>query len=374
MYAIGDTFSSAVRATHPAPSARNRAARPWAATVLALFAVGCGGEVPEPTRTYAPIDASALYWALTLDHHAVTLSTAAPWDTLQLTATLRDASGAPLAGSHTISFRSTNPSRVQVDATGRLQAIETGTNIRIIAEATIDNVRHADTTTVNVRADTPAPLPAVFSIHPADSTVWPVGGNGSAANKALPATVLDASGRSIPGVAVYYTSLQPFIAIPSNGALQARQPGEATIVANATIYGVPVADTVTFTIIPRIKAEVDMHLRPTTLGGPLAPAFEPRDLTISVGGAVLWRNGTGRPMDVTFDDPTNVTATSAPLTCGTGDAGGAGNIPAYGDTTSAFSITNCRSRRFMAPGVYSYHSTATGAAGRITVVSRTSAP
>jgi plastocyanin len=373
-----------------------------AAVSAVLTVLGCGDTTPAPTRPAAPRDATHLYWALSLDHHAITLSTAAPYDTLQLTATALDAQGTALDGlDGTVSFRSTVPDVAYVTADGLVHAMKAGTGVQVIAEYATGNARHADTAIVNVTNDTPAPrMLDSLSIHPlppAEATVNfapsfqfpetpPPSISGYLQSLAfsvffgstITARATDMAGHAIPKIAVAFTSANPLVATinRSTGAIKLVSPGQVPIIATATAYGVTKADTVVYTVLQPIFAALNIKRRPIS-PTETAVTFGPSEVTVSAGAMVLWLNTSGEPVDVTFDDPTNV----APGTigCGEGDPGEAGNIAAFGepldpDPTVPLSGANCRTRSFPVPGTYAYHSTATGAAGRIIVAGGPSNP
>jgi plastocyanin len=354
-----------------------RALRRGAAVLTVVTALGCGDGAVAP-HVASGDDAAALYWRLELDYRAITLSTLSPYDTLRLTAIPRDGHGAPLSGLGPVTFRSTDQ-RVQVTPDGLLQAHEPGELILVIAELAAGNARHADTALVSVTADTVPPSFASLSIdpEPSDSARWAVGGVGGwifgGIWKWVHVQALDMAGNPIPGLTVVGSvsdsSMASWIPAGSLGAfLNAKSPGQVTIYATATAYGVTRSDTLPFTITMPVIGNVTFRRDAAQAGGAAVAVLDPSEVTISPGGTVRWYNGTGTPVDVTFDAPTDVAERGALTTCGDGDPGGAGDVPAFGDTTrDVTSAANCRSRRFPVPGVYPYHSTLTGVAGRVVV-------
>lgn len=372
------------------PSIRRRAASVGLAVVL----LGCGDVAP--VRPVAPQDVTHRYWALQLDHHAITLSTAAPYDTLQLRATAVDAQGIPLDGlSGMVTFRSTTPQVAYVTADGLLHAVKAGAGVQVIAEYAVGNLRHSDVVLVNVTADNPAPqMLASFSIHPvppaeAKMNVFHLNDLNAFALAPpaifaylpqivsaglftrLTARATDAAGHAIPKFAASFTSTDPTVATinRSTGAITAVRPGQVTILATTTVYGITKSDTLSYTILPPALGAVVIKRRATSLGM-TAVTFGPSEITIAPGAMMIWLNSSGEPVDVTFDDPTNVVAGT--VGCGAGDPGEAGDAPAFGvpldpDPEAPPSAANCRTRSFPVAGVYPYHSTATGATGRVVV-------
>jgi plastocyanin len=368
--------------------------------LLSTIAVaGCGGDTVTRFAPATGSDAAGLYWALTVDHRAITLSIAPPYDTLQITATPRDADGHPLSGLGTVTYRSVNPELVLVSPSGRLQALKAGT-AEIDVELSAGSVRHTDRAFVNVTEDEAPPALASLSIlpEPPDSTTWGVNGDGSSiaiqpdgsvfgfAVKILFARAADAGGTPIPGINVSFSSSDTTVAVA--GALggtamllQAIKPGRVTVIANATVYGVTMTDSVPFTMTMPVYAVVKIQSQPTRLGSATAVAFNAADVTVTPGGSVVWVNLTGQPADVVFDDPTNVIEHGSTVSCaaaGVIDPGGAGDIAAFGEPRDpqapTMSPENCRSRSFPVAGVYPYHSNLTGATGRVVVNTGVSTP
>ena len=342
---------------------------------LALYA--CGESV-APTVPSAPGDVSQSFWDVALDEHAVTLALVPPYDTIKLTATPRDGLGQPLADLGEVKYRPLDSLRVQVSPDGLVKALRTGTNIRVVAELAVDNVRHADTVFINITAGTPR-LPASFSIDPIppDSAKWAMNGVGVIGSKTIAARVADEAQVPITGLAVAYTSSDPLKAtvnrntgVVSGGI----QPGHLQFYASAMAYGVRVADTVDFTITMPLGWQVSFKQSPLRDGGLV---FVPHESVIAPGGAIEFFNSSLTPVDVTFDDPTlvverNPTGVRCPFGV---DSGGVGNILPFGGQDVRINFPgNCKSRRFPTPGVYPFRSTLNGATGRIIVTDALTAP
>ena len=133
--------------------------------IAVVVVLGCGSDI-APTRPLSPTDASKAYWSLSLSHHAVTLATVAPYDTIRLVATPLDSHGSPLPAAGTLAFSSSDLHTVQVDLTGLVRAIAPGSNIQVVATLTEGNLIHADTLFINVTSDSaPAPITRL-SIRP----------------------------------------------------------------------------------------------------------------------------------------------------------------------------------------------------------------
>jgi len=356
--------------------------------LLALVVAGC--DRLTPVAPYTPTtDPAQLFLSLTLDHRTITMSTLAPYDTLQLTAMPRDGTGAPMTGLPAPTFTSSDTTAVRVTPGGLLQARAAGSAL-IIAEIRADgNVRQADTAYVTVTADVTAPPRlATFSIEPLtpQDAVWAMtpeqGATGAAliffATQQWPfprltPRILDAQGNPMPWVPVEYESLDPDIVLvyPRDPALYPpQQPGTARIVMRATVYGVTMADTAHFTVTaPYIHGVI---VRPSASGGP--PDVAPKTPTIRAGGYVFFTNETADSVRVTFDDPASAGPTDVVCSAFGGGFCGAGNIPNFMSTDtvtfgpSGNPLENTRGRQFTTPGTYAFHIEPLGVTGHIIVV------
>ena len=375
-----------MRSTHDlaartAPTRGPRTSRPLARRLLAVAVLaGCSGL--EPISSYSPItDPASLFMSLTLDHGAVNLAMAEPYNELQLTVTPRNALGSPMDGLPAPTFRSSDTTGVWVTPTGLLQARKPGDGVLVIAELVADgNIRHADTAIVNVTTLTTPPTLDVLSIQPAtpESAMWsmfPIQGIygalilfiyapeiGNDLFPRLSLRALDANGEPISGLAIEYESLDPDIVFvePTNGSVSLPvQPGEARVVARTMAYGISKADTARFTAtLPRLQA---FFILPGRNNGP--PIVEPKMVTIRPGGYVVWTNGTTDSVSVTFDEPAGATPI-APLCAALAVFCKGGDIPRFMGMTD----TGSGLRQFVKPGSYTFHIEPLGVTGRVVVV------
>jgi hypothetical protein len=352
-----------------------RAARLTVACSL-LGAVGCGTDSVAPR----PTDVSTLYWALALDHHAVTLATSAPVDTLTLMATPRNSAGAPLSGRGSVTFTSSDVARLRVSPMGVLQALAPGSGIVVVATLQVGNLTHVDTAFVDITTSVPAHPLARLSIHPMPPDSAKLGVFELATpHKQLPLQLLDTLGDSIPGLRVDFQSLDPTTASVDRqtGVVTGIRPGRVLLVATTTAYGVTRGDTLPFTIgLPVFYAiRVDAG---SVVGAPTLTGFRPSEVRVGMGATIIWSWAFDLPAtDITFDDPTNV----AQDTVGYFHFGantGSGNIQPPDSCSASVpyaQVLNClRARAFPVPGVYRFHSKSTGATGQVTVVDEHAAP
>jgi hypothetical protein len=356
-------------------SALLRCGSPRAVLALVLVLTACASDAAVSP---APItDVARMYWALTLDHHAVTLSTVAPYDTIRLTATPRTVSGEPLSDLPAPVFASLDLDRAAVSADGLVHVLKSGSRIPIMATLAVGNLRHADTVLINVTDVAPPPVLAALSIHPlaGDSAK-----SALAISTTLEARAIAGDSTAIFGLVVYYSSLDRTIATidRTTGAVQALRVGHVMMIATATAYGVTKADTLPFTIGYPVLQYLSITAQHNA-NGQTVGAFPPNSIIMGPGGAVWFSNQTTIATDVTFDDPTNVLQVDAycvppfsilfPLLCGSG------NIEAFAlDPEGPIASNGFRARRFPVPGTYPFHSTINGTSGTIVVVDESTTP
>jgi hypothetical protein len=373
-----------------------------------LLIAGCGGDTTGPSSSMGP-----LYWQLQLNHHAITLGRLAPYDTIQLTATPLDPTGAPIVTTARPVY-TTSDTSITIDSTGFVRVhwanASDRTNIQVVAQLTIGDGRQgltlADTAIVNVVNPTGAQ--PTF-----DSLVFrPV------ADDSARRAVIDAAGKkgvkqvfdrpvvkwgaaNIPNAIVHYASSDPLIAsftttnTTAAPTINANAPGVVLLTAEATVYGVRRVDSVWYTVgYPLLliasygvgeQFQFDIPTQPRNRL-PLGT------LTIGQGGVVLWGNSllnvADDSMDVEFDDPTDVaglptTMTFKGLFSIVIPAGSGGNIPAFPATQwtgpDAFNLhyitydsVSSKARLFPKPGTYHWVGRHQGVEGTVIVVSNDS--
>jgi plastocyanin len=342
-----------------------------------LAASGCSGDVavaPPPAT-----DVGQLFWSLTLDPHAVTISTAAPFDTMKIVATPRTIDGEPLSGLPTPIFTSGDLERVQVSAEGVVQAIAPGNEIKVVATLAQGNLVHADTVLVTVTSSANPPVldSLSFGLSATDSAKVAL-----PASKLLTVTAWDTSAVAIVGLPIHYTSSDPTTAtirmIGTRAMVQPVRPGPVAIIATTTAYGITKADTLPFTIGQPLSGNIAI-VQQLDASGKMRNVFAPERIVVGTGSDITWYNETGIATDVTFDDPADIVAREfycrrfytdkEPALCADG------NIEAFGmpavingvpDTLAAYH--NKRARHFPVPGTYTFQSVSSGATGTIVVV------
>lgn len=358
--------------------------------VATLLLAACGNsDSPAFAR---PSTGAQQFWAVTLDHHAITMATAAPYDTFRITATPRDANGDPAIGLLNPVYTSSDVRHVRVDSTGLLHAIGTTTSpVQIVAAVTdsegITAITLADTAYVTVPVSTATQvldsLNFIARAASARTQTWTDSTCGVSSPEYLYVEAWDSSGVQIKNTAVWFESLDPDTATvnPTTGQVSGVYPGQVRLVTEATVFGVSRSDTLEpggrpFIIGWPSSATMTIVTR-TTLSG--AITLEPADptLNLSPGASVFWGNHSTTPYDIVFDDSTDVDSTAstctafyktiAPWLCASG------NIPAFAldsskTSAAAIFLSAIATRSFPKVGTYTYHSTLFGTGGKVVIV------
>jgi len=329
-----------------------------------LVALGCGGD-----NATAP-GAERQYWQLTLDQHAITLSTHAPYNTVQLVATPRTVDGVVLPDAGTPTFTAGDTS-VIVTADGHVTGHSPASGVPVVVSLTVGGAHGltlTDTAWVNVN-DIPAPqLPAQLRLltTPGDSAKTDLA---NTVGVTLVGEVTDSLGNPIPDVLVAFRSADSTIVTvdPRYGGVVARGIGTTRLYTETSVYGVQKVDSLTFTVGNAIFAQVEIDQRQVA-GQSGTAYFALGTLTVGQGAIVLWRNQSHLPIDVTFDDPSHVAAVTDTL-FGIIPPSGGGDIPVFAamDSTGGANGVGFRARRFPVPGTYTYRSTLYGSSGKIIV-------
>lgn len=329
---------------------------------LALAAAACS---PEPYSPAPVADPTRIYWSIGLNHRAVTMSTVAPYDTIQLVATPLTIDGQPVKGLPAPTFTSLDLQHIQVGANGLVRALGSGTGFPVVASLSIGNDTHADTAIINVTDTTPAPVMQTLSIQPPPGDSAKVSADGF--TFIVPAAY-DAAGDSIPNIIAYFATSDSTIATATGGELAPVRPGKVTVYATATVYGVTKSDSVAYTIGYPLLVQINIVPLPNA-AGKIVGMFEPSHQQVGPGGVVFFGNANAPATDVTFDNPANVDQWDAecnvvplPAPCGSG------NIPAFAGQADSNTGPTVRVRQFPVPGTYNFHSTISGSTGSIQVM------
>jgi len=322
---------------------------------FAVAAAGCADSTaPDSAIALPPV------WRVQLDHHAVTLSTASPYDTARLVATPRDTGGRPV----TVAMRPhfiVSDSSLSVDSMGFVRANFPTNGSYVVAVLSANNITYRDSAYFTITTVAVPPVVDTFTIHPlaGDSAKFAIGGafmQGTfVSGKSLMPHVTDASGDPITGVQITYeTSDYRIATVNRAGGVEPVAPGKVLVTASALIYGVSVTDTLTYTVgLPLFTSLNIIDVIPFGQTHAIPTVTPQGTITLGVGAEIAWSHTSRTPSGLIFDDSTNV----APEYDGFGidPTGLGGNIAPFAkDATHPFPR---RVRSFPHPGVYTYYST-----------------
>jgi hypothetical protein len=365
---------------------------------LAALVLAAGCSQVEPVEPVEPVtDPTQLYTGFRFNYAAINLaadSTVPAHNEVQLVVTPYNGAGQPIenAPAATFSVPPTDTGFIRVTDGGLIHAKAAANNARVIATLAIGEVRYTDTALVKVTATAPAVMLDTLSIQvDPEIAKWyvpsPYGGfagligqfAGTLAPLQLVARAAAADGSPLSGLKVEYSSLNPTVATVqrNTGVVTPLKVGHVSVVARTYAYGVERADNMAYIVNPPYEATFNTD----SVAQAFIRSFNDKDtalavptVTISAGGIVSWRNEWSTPVDITFDDPTNVASPPAAF-CDwitnnfmPGSYCGTGNVDPFTSTW----FLDIRFRYFPNPGTYQFHSTALGgAAGKIVVVEAT---
>lgn len=379
-------------------------------TVAACTVVACSGADKTTGLTTLSTDP---YASLRFNVHTVTMSTVAPYDTLQLSATAYTLSGATAAGLGTPTF-TTRDTTLAVSATGLVTARTTtpseGSYVIASLRDTVSNVTRADTVYIVVTDTAPSSPLATFAIRhlATDSSKVGVYDNTTSPQDSVFIVATAADGTDLrptlaPMTAIRFTTSDANTAtvttaeLPADGGdhpvdepvgiVQGVQPGKVIIKVATTYYGVTRTDSTEVTIGNPVGATI--LLAPTTSsvpGGGMIRAFNPNTVTIGVGGTIVFRPAATSPLawDVVFDDPSAAQPSTLPQSTAATGTGNIGPLPmpdlkAKDATAQFFAMclpngfganmifTCAASRSFPHAGTYHFHSVLYGTSGEVIV-------
>jgi hypothetical protein len=318
------------------------------ALAAAVMMMACGDD---SVATQPAPDPTVIPWSVALDIKAATMSTVAPYDTLRISATVRNPAGAVMS-DRAPTFASANPERVTVSADGLVTALKTGTKIPVIASYKTGLVTLVDTLLIDVTDESDPPAMSALSLqiayNPPTSFL-----SFLEPEYTITSVLLDAFDQPLSSeYRVRLWSSDPTIASPTCcGSVSVQRPGRVTFYAATTLYGVTRYDSVVFDAKrPRFGGVIFQDAGDGTV------SFAPTSYVYGPGATVVWLNTSETTtVDVIFDDPTDVMEEDVICACGSG------NITALEGGIFAFAA-----RKFPKPGTYTY-STSAGQRGRIVI-------
>jgi len=299
-------------------------------------------------------------------------------DTLSLTLTGRTLSGASVTHFDSVEYvleNSADSLRIRISPTGVVTAVNPSSpnnSILVQVMGFHDGVVRADQAVIQVTAAT---VPgATLSIHPvgADSTRLAIGSN----KRITPVIKNLATGQSVPGPQIRFeyglgdsTVMQCYnpifvstatvtggqlwssacgAAFGSLNTIHANEVGSAWVIASVLAYGVPLRDSVQYTLTNGFRGAV--AIEPTSLSTTGGVSINP---TIAPGGTITFINnfssGFGATVQWIFENPAAATVANPASTLGDS----VGNVTALNGRELA-------TRRFLTPGVYAWTATVSG--------------
>lgn len=301
-------------------------------------------------------------------------------DTLRITAVGQTLAGAPLASFDSVLYvlqSITDTLRVTVSPTGLVTALSpsgSGNPVQLNVFAFKDGLVRADQAIIQVTQTAIAGAQLSIQPVPPDSaklaeraskiirpTIWnPVTGQ-SVANPTLRytynATDIQKMGCYSPNFSGFsnFTSLQLSLSdcgqpVGLNQIFAKARTGTAWVHANVTVYGIPLSDSVQYTLTNSYSGVVIIG----NLGGLSVLNETPDAADIAPGGTVTFVNDFNQTLAAsvgfTFDNPLAAMAADNPSTSG----GASGNV------TPLTSDQCCSNRKFLAPGAYTWTATVSG--------------
>lgn len=275
------------------------------------------------------LSAETTYRTLTSDIQALNIVVG---DTQRIVATARSLVGAPLRAAPPATFRSDDPTKVQVNADGLVTAVQATDGVNIIATMTTGGVTHSDTTLVAATA-TRRTLKS-FKL------VWNDGQPAGRVNvgnyRYVTYSAIDENDLTVTSLIVAYKSLDPHLVQEYSGSFVSLAIGKTKVLVSANVFGVQWADTVELASFYPLSA--------TTYAG---ETFG--NLTIiGVNGTMTWWNFSypAAPINITFTNDVD-------------------KIP--GGSIASIASYELDSRSFPVAGTYNYVNTLTGAKGAVIV-------
>ncbi len=367
----------------------------WRSTVItaaiaASIVMNAGCNLSDTgLTTYYPAD--QYFAVLALEHHAINLSTEAPYDTLTLHTIRTMTDGSVVPGEVTYSVDKPNISVTN----GVLKAESAVAKAVVRVTMTYGTITRTDSAIVSVIGTAPEHVFDVgLRLSSGDSAKTAV-----EVPKTVPLVRTATSGATLSHLLVSILSSDTMTAaIRLSGNLASitpRRPGRVVLSTSTFAYGVAWTDSLVFTVGWPIVFGVPVVERFTTGSAAASLDFLHRNITIGVGGCVVWSNmSLTTDTDVQFDDPSHSGASGGSVCPGNVQvlyADVSGNIPPFRSfpipivtaeelenfTEEEFAnymseymaavFSTSRARTFATPGVFPYRSTLHGTTGIVRV-------
>ncbi len=353
----------------------------WRSALIAVYTLsgaGCNLSDTGPSA-YRPPD--QYFAALALEHHAINLSTVAPYDTVTLRTarTMGDGSNAPGEVTYSVS----DPSISITD--GVLKAESPVVRAVLHVTLTYGTITRTDSAIVSVIATAPNRLRDFGLRVPAGDSAK----TGTNVPKTIPLLRASESGSNLSTLLVSMVSSDSTVAAMTQSGdvvnITARRPGRVVLATSTFAFGTVWRDSLVFTVGWPLVFAMTTTERFTTGSVATVLDFGYHEFTIGVGGCVVWVNpSTAVDIDIQFDDPSHVGPPGGSVCPGgyqimNPEMGG--NIAPFrtilwgGDAVTEENLEDYmrawfspfRARVFSAPGVFPYRSTLHGTTGLVRV-------
>jgi hypothetical protein len=357
-----------------------------AAIAIGVALGGCGSDA-----TGIPSLSTDPFLTVTLDAQSATMSTVAPYNTLQLRAMPRTATRILSSDSIEMTFVTEN-AKLSVSPTGLVTALETTprTWVAVLAHDLTRNITHTDTAFITVTGATPSSPLAAFAIRrpPNDSAKLGItdGTTGLYTDTVVVVATAQDGSDLTSSVSLAFSVSDSSIARvdPRLGIVKGLRQGTVVVRTTTTYYGTTKTDSIQLTIIHPVVAVITAQTRmSSTVRDAYVREFVPNSITIGVGGTVLFAegivvDGPALQMDVAFDDPGAAQRSPIPdylllpyFKNGSGNIGpvpsvflnGSFNPDCFADIAACYGAA----RSFSVAGTYRYHSALYGTTGVIVV-------
>jgi len=272
-------------------------------TLMAMWTLTSAGcHLSDAGLTaYRPPD--QYFAVLALEHHAINLSTQAPYDTLTLHTIRTMGDGSVVPGEVTYSV---NKPGIRV-TNGVLTAVSPVDSAVVRVTLTYGTITRTDSAVVSVIGTVPDHL-HTFGLR------LPAGDSAKSAvdvSKTIPFIRASASGGPLSNVLVSMVSSDTMIAAMTRSgnavSITPRRPGRVVLSTSTYAYGAAWRDSLVFTVGWPISFAVPVVERFTTGSVATGLSFLHRDFTLGVGGCVVWHNPSATTdIDVQFDDSSHV--------------------------------------------------------------------
>lgn len=337
---------------------------------ITVFGIGCNIS-DAGMSAYLPPD--KFFAEFSLEHKAINLSTTTPYDTITLRTIRLMGDDRDVPGDVTYSVSSPSISI----SNGVLKAESAVDRAVVRVKLTHGKITRTDSAYVSVSATTPEHL-RDFGLR------LPVGDSAKISSgepmKTISLIRESESGTNMPNLIVHMVSSDSSIAriTQSDNSLNITpvRPGRVVLYGSTFAFGTAWRDSLVFTVGWPIRFNIPISEKVLDGLGTTALDFAYKDVTIGVGGCILWTNESLKTdIDVQFDSPSDVFPPSVGSTCQqlVPDPSIGGNIAPWRgipfDPNNALASFQSifRARTFSTPGVFRYQSTINGKKGIVRV-------